>query len=64
MEFQIKALTKKYYFHDYDEKAENWWDIRMVSKSNATRKLAKTKEEELRGIEQELQEKLTKIANS
>ena len=36
----------------------------MVSKSNAMRKSAKTKEEELRGIEQELQEKLTEIANS
>ena len=48
---------------EYDEKAENWGDIRMVSKSNAMRKSAKTKEE-LRGIEQELQEKLTEIANS
>ena len=48
-----------------NEKAENRGDIRMVSKSNATRKSAKTKEEELRGIEQEeLHEKLTEIANS
>ena len=39
------------------KKAENLGNIRMVSKSNAMRKLAKTKEE-LRAIEQELQEEV------
>ena len=34
------------------------------TKSNAMRKSAKTKEEELRGIEQELREKLVEIENS
>lgn len=59
-EQNLKALVEG--ADSYAQKAEDKADMRLLAKSNAMRKSAKEKEEELKRIHEEIQEKLSELA--